>query len=257
MQQLHNSGWTSGHSHFNIPVEMAAYVLINRLTNCFETFLRMKFACNGTMNLKAMKQPEIMLIVNRKDFKTVQGHLEKLESLNWIGMKHNRKIYLRSFNTIRHQLEITTSTGFIFYPSNLDHLQATLFAAVVGSMLNVQGKVNWQLARKKRRADQNRQIPFPYFGIANSLIAETLDFSKATACKLKHDAEKIGLLETKHRYRKVKVKELDYRSKGASYIPEMDRLIYFKGSYYLQSYDEIKCNLTFRKRPFRKKLTHV
>jgi hypothetical protein len=168
----------------------------------------------------------------------------------------NRTIFLRSIDFLRVRLEFQSSTSFILIPEHLDHLQETLFAAVIGGMLRFQEKVRWLQARKKRRAKQSGHRHFSYPAISLKLAAEKTGLSKTRTSQLKKNAIQLGMLSSKPHYRRVNLREAQIRQAKAHAPETVRRIRFINGQFFEQLTDEMHCHLILKKRRNRKNVTH-
>jgi hypothetical protein len=231
-----------------IPVEVAEYVLVNRLVNPFATYLRLKFVSRGAINPGSIERADLLRLVDCKQYRTFQSHLGKLKAEKWIGENRKGTLFIRSLDTIKEQLDIYTRTGIIFYPEFLAHVREVLFAAVVGDMLNFQKRARGKRARHKRGATQRQLRPFSYIGLSNELIGKKLCLAISQACHLKHRAEKLGYLTTEQKFRPLAIPESHIRSFKSSYPEFGPRVRFIDDKCYLQQHDKIDVHLTFRQR---------
>ncbi|MEM6272804.1 MAG: hypothetical protein AAF998_25545 [Bacteroidota bacterium] len=241
--------------YFVVPVELAEHVLREGIAKSFRTFILLKFYSNGTINRDRLDNAAIMRLSGCKDIRTFEGHLDQLEERGMIN-RSKRLIFLRSFDFIRVHLEFQSSTSFLLHPEHLDHLQETLFAAVIGGMLRFQEKVRWLQARKKRRANQSGHRHFSYPAVSLTLAANKTGLSRTRTSQLKTKAIQIGLLSSKPHYRRVNLREAQVRQAKAHAPETVRRIRFINGQFFEQLTDELHCHLILKKRRNRKNVTH-
>ncbi|MCB9230778.1 MAG: hypothetical protein H6581_03905 [Bacteroidia bacterium] len=246
----------SKHSHFLIQVELAEFVLKNKLVKVFRLWLYLKMISRGKVFLSYGFRKQLIEDLSIRDYKTLQSYLKQLKKLNWIGLGKGDEVYLRSFRTIRELHHFETSTCAILYPEFLEALQDYLVAVVIGDMINFQVRARWRQERKNRRSFQCQPRLFPYFGVSNSLISARLAISLSRARQLKQGAEKAGFISNTPMFTPLEIPEIEipiYKKHCPFNAP---KIRFINEKYVLQSYNKVDHYLTFRSRRIRKKLPH-
>ena len=237
-----------------VPTCLCQHVLQNKLIRPFQLLLLLKLYSDGVISLSNSVKIQLSEHLSIS-VRSIEINLNILIDLNWVGYRRiNKKIYIRSFNTIMLDCKKKSYMAAEFTVEYLSSIRAYLTAAVIGRLGQVQ---KWKQtgenragARKKGRAFQSAFSPI----VSNIALSKILNISCSTAFLWKKDAECSGYITIKKRFESlgIRKKEVGHYKK---YNPDnANRVIVIKNSAYLQNSDIVWSNLHLKK---RRKSKHI
>ncbi len=183
------------YKYFLIPVALCQYAIKNRQLKEFHLFIAMKVISSGKVDWN-IESKNILAAKMGVSVRTIENIVRKLLLTNWVN-KNGNKIYLRNFDFIVKQLELTIGTGVEFYSADLANFRAFSSGAVIGYLARVQKIKNEKEKRRSglhKKRGNNSTGRSSFFPVANAAIANVFGCSVSTACNYKLNAVKHGYI---------------------------------------------------------------
>jgi hypothetical protein len=197
-----------------MPVELLMYANANKLHKAVGIYLLLKAFCDGHIILSRHDRLQIMDALQIKTVASFNKHLNRLISLNWVGLDGNTgTYYVRGFNYLRKQQDFKSSLSACFYVASDS---CTIKEFIQGGLINsdIRRKNHGRKAKiiklagrpalKKESAIQGLIAMgkiTAYCGLSNSLIGKILGVSKSQADRIKKRLVKLGYIRTNPKYK--------------------------------------------------------
>ncbi len=196
-----------------IPVQVASFVVLNKLQTAFAIYLYLKFHSSGKIHKDSPAFQSIKKDLGISSNKTYNKHFQKLIDLRWISLSENSGLYfIYGFDRIRLEHQFMRRQATTLYYKNLKKLRAFLVGTILGAAVNGQ-KYFWEVAkrRKLRPVANNRDATSParayadrpkpeYYGLSLPEISTLLGCKKTRASQLRQEAAKARFIKTRHRF---------------------------------------------------------
>ena len=244
-----------------IPSELCSYVINYRIVNGYKIYLWLQIYYSGKFTINVNMIQRLMKDLEFKSDKTVFKWIRVLKELDWIGYNKRSSIYfVRSFETIRKDLNFRIRSSAILYKSDLPKLKAFLIGVVISNLIRNQEGRKRRADLKWGRSKQLYRYSPLYFPVSLKVISKCLNVSISTAQIYKKLSESEGYIKCKNDYKilaeipgNFKVQLATINNLRKSY-PEFAHRMFIKENKILyQLPDLIYSSILFKK---RKKLEH-
>ncbi len=222
-----------------VPVEVIQYSIVNRKIYQLQLFLYMKIYSSGHFYDFKKRRSAIARDLGIC-LKTLKSRLQWLEQMQWVLMdKKSDTLIVRGFPRIQKITGNKSKVRSVIYPEWFNCFRAWAVGSVICTMIRWQ-KRSRRLQGPIRRGSKPRNSSTPYFGLANSVIAETLNLSIKQASVYKHLAAKHGFVSIIKRFDCISENYKDKHAYITGVPEESHRVRIIRGKLMLQLYDEIK-----------------
>ncbi len=242
------------HKKQSIPVSLALYVVQAKLVNTFRLYLNLKFRSSGLISNNSNVINDLKNVKGYTCEKTLQKHLAKLISMNWIGFNSTSGNYfLRNLQFICAQLNLDTKKFVKVETKDLKELGVFLAAVTMNDLVKSQSlyfekiypRKNFAAVKNTGSAIQAKpsldyfnlmrsgNTKPDYYGFSNNKLGEVLGISKSYASKLQTKANSSKYIHKKQRTMVLfhlpspnyKIRNQLYRS-----YPELEGKLFFRVS---------------------------
>jgi hypothetical protein len=207
-------------NHCLIPIQVCDYCIRNRISRALQIYLLLKAKSRGVLTIDEALLQELAFELKLKTTRTITNNLKKLIKLNFIGFNKRHKIYhLRGFHTICSYYKFKLKGRFIFDIQEIKKLKAFLIASILSYLIF---KNVYRRRLKEFNSGNSPQLnrrPISYEPVANSLFANYLGFSNATAFKYKKLAAKANYIRIRKNIQMLKWSKVNKRE-YIKYFPE-------------------------------------
>jgi hypothetical protein len=247
--------------YLNINARVAEEVLRRDLAEEFRTLLALKAVADGGgayFELDSGLLDSLRGLCGWRCRRTPKRKIQRLLEIGWVGLDSEETFYVRSFEYIKNDLDVSCSTvhqvSVPWAVESKSRFKAAVFSIALGKII---ANRQYALVRKdaahvstgRWQADfsPGRGESFSPDTLSTSFLAHRLSVSKTTIHRWKHRAIKEGLLEREKR--RFKFPETTQAKAIRSAFPEQayrTHLFYDAGSVAIQLTDKLDVDLKYK-----------
>lgn len=207
-------------SYSSIPVELVQYAHTQKMHKALGLYLLMRASCDGYMALTTGCKSSFMVLLNIKDGRSFNKHLQKLINENWIGYDTGKQLYyIRGSKELRKRYGFHNSSAVIFnIVKDAPNVTSFIHGAIISHEVIRKNKARngrirklaGSFALKKESAIQELAASgriSEYIGLSLSVIGNLLGVSQSQADRIKVKLQNLGYISAKAKYRVVHVSD--------------------------------------------------
>jgi len=232
-----------------VPIELLRYGIRNRCLPKVRVYLYLKYGSNGRITNFSITNVEVKNVLNIKTQITLVRHIDWLKVHHLVNYDKTKDIlFLRGWGRLYSVFSFTAKTGVLIEKKDFKKFREFAFSAVVGWMVNRQKVREWKRGRKQGRSIQSFPPPFSYCGHSNIVISRELDLSVGMVSRLKQSSVKYGYLVANSKFKPLNLNADNYYYYLKSFPENYGRLRIKQRKLVLQTHDEIKPELSFKRK---------
>jgi hypothetical protein len=234
---------------------MCNWVVLNNSENPFRLFVYLKLSYPSGKLTWTKYDIDCASITLCNVTKTIKSNFKRLIKLKWLYYDEEFQYYrLLSLEKIRQDYDWELRRAYPFTYKDVTHIRATLGAIIYTQPYKTYCRKHFKRSSnvlRSRSADEPIAFSCDIKKYAEISVLSIREFYGITICKavrLKQAAEKLGLIEVKKQYLKLKKNQVYAAKKGNQYRDESQNIVFLNGDYYIQQIDKIYTELHFKRR---------